>query len=292
MSDGLGPADLACLEARIRAILARGVAVGPEVLGFIESTLPIVHPGDLATALADASGAESEPVLGLLFFPEEGLQREIEEILEGRALTSASEQRLAATLAGSPPRVLFAFPRGGDRLELEMTPERIRGFLTHLRLTRSVPKDLEDAIAAALAPADRNRFRVLWRNARCAASGETVWFLDQLLRRADLREWDGWTCLGFILEFLAEVEEPADIYRRLAARKALLVSALNRSRRQRAELARGNMETLISRGVRPVALDEEQARRHMACIDQACQTVYGQIEAIDIDAVTLYDTGN
>lgn len=289
MSDSISSADLERLEARIRAVLARAVAVGPEVLGFIESTLPVVRSGGLASALADASAAESEPVLALLFFPEESLQREIEEILAGRALTAEDEQRLAMRLAEPPPWVSFEF-YGGDRLEAEMTPERVRGFIAHLRLTRSVPKELDDGVAAALAAAERNRFRVLWRNARCAASGETVWFLGQLLRRADLRERNGWMCLGFLLEFLTEVAEPVDIYRRLAERKALLVNAVNRSRRQRAELARSNLETLISRGTRLVAIDEEEARRHVACIDQACLTVYGRIEAIDFGTVTPYDT--
>ena len=292
MSNVPSPADPACLEARIRSILARGVAVGPEALGFIESTLPVARSGGLAAALAEASAAESEPVLALLFFPEESLQREIEEILAGRALSPEDEQQLALRLAEPPLRVMFDVPGAGERLELEMAPERVRGFLAHLRLTRSVPKELEKAITAALAPVERSRFRVLWRNARCAASGEAVRFLGRLLRRTDLREPDGWVCLNVMLEFLAEVEAAADIYRRLAARKAFLLNALNRSRRQRDELVRGNMETLISRGVRLVALDEEQARRHIACIDQACLAVYGRIEAIDIDTVPHYDNGN
>lgn len=292
MSDSLTPSDLADLAARIREILMRGMAVSPDVLGFIESSLPISRPVDLAAALADESAAECEPVAALLFFPDEEVQLEIEEILVGRSVTFEDEQLLAGRLAAPTPQVSFDFPGGRGRLQLEMTPPRVRQFLTRLRLRRVVPKDLGDVVVAALAPSDRNRFRVLWRNARCAASATTIWFLCQLLRRADLRGRDGWACLGFTLGFLDEMEPEADLYRRLAARKVFLANALNRSRRQRAELGRGNMETLISRGMRLIALDEEQARRHIAYIDQACQAVYGRIEAIDIDTVTLYDTGN
>ncbi|MFO7708579.1 MAG: hypothetical protein R6V84_10435 [Desulfobacterales bacterium] len=266
------------------------MAVSTDLLGFIESTLSISRAGDLASALADASGAEYESVAALLFFPDEALQLEIEETLAGRALTFEDEQRLALRLAEHPPRVTFDFPGGRGRLRLEMRPERVREFLTHLRLTRPVPKELADAIDA-LAPAARSRFRVLWRNARCPASGATVRVLGRFLPRIELQDRDEWACLGFLLEFLDEAGEGTDTYRRLAMRKALLVSALDRSRRQRAELARGNLETLISRGVRLVVVDEKEARRQVACIDQACLAVYGRIEAIDIDTVTLYDTG-
>ncbi|MCU0559294.1 MAG: hypothetical protein MUD16_03795 [Desulfobacterales bacterium] len=289
MSDGVGPAELERLAARIRAILARGVTASPQVMGFIESTLPLGGPPKIASALADACAGEAEPVLALLFFPEESLQAEIEELLAGRALTAADEQRLAARLAEPPLRVAFEFP-GAERLELEMTPDRARGFIDHLRLTRAVPKALDAAAAAALAPAERNRFRVLWRNARCAASGESVRFLGGLLRRGDLREPSAWACLGYLLEFLAEADAPADIYRRLAARKALLVDAVHRNRRQRAELARSNLETMLSRGARLVSIDEQEVRRQVACIDQACLSVYGRIAAIDIGTVSLYDT--
>jgi hypothetical protein len=286
------PPDPVRLEARIREILARGVTVGPEAQGFIASTLPVFRPGDLATALAEACTAEIEPVVALLFFPDEGVQLELEESLAGRALSAEAEERLADRLAAFPPRVAFGFPVGGERLELEMTPERSRRFLMHLRLDRALPPGLDDAIAAALPLSDRHRFRVLWRNSRCPATEATVCFLGKLLRRADLRDRNGWACLGFILEFLAEGGDEADFHGRLVARKARLLNALARSRQQRAELARGNMEILISRGMRLVALDEEQARRDVACIDLACQAVYGRIEAIDIDTVTIYDSGH
>ncbi len=292
MSEDLSPPAPAHLSARIREILARGVTVGPDVQAFIESTLPIADPGGLAGVLTREAAAEIEPVVALLFYPDEGFQLEIEETLAGRSLTTEEELRLAERLAAPPPQVSFVFPGGRDRLPLEMTPERVRQFLRHLRLSRALPKKLDDTITVVLAPADRNRFRVLWRNGRCPASTAAVGFIGQLLRHASPRDRDGWSRLGFILEFLAEAGDETDIYRRLAARKTLLVNALNRSRRQQAELARGTMETLISRGLRLIALDEKEACRHVAWIDQVCLALYGRMEAIDIDRVTLYESDN
>ena len=291
MSDGVTPLELAELATRIRELLMLGLTLSPEVVGFIESTLPVSRPEELAALLADETAAECEPVISLLFFPEEELQIEIEEILAGRSLTCEDEQQLAERLARPLPQVSFDFPGGSGRLELEMTPARIQQFLTRLRLKRTLPKEVGDAIAAALAPSDGCRFRVFWRNARCPASAETVWFLCRLVHRADLWDRDGWACLAFLLEFLGEAGPATDLYRRLAARKALLLHALNRSQRQRAELARGNPETLMSRGMRLIALDEDETRRHVACIDRACRAVYGRIETIDIDPVPLYDSG-
>ncbi len=273
--------DSGRLAVRIRDILVRGLTVGPDTLGFIESTLPAFRAGDPAPPLEADGGADAESVLALLFFPDEEVQLEIEEFLAGQGLTPGEVDLLVARLTAPPLALFFDFADGGGRLQLELTDARARQWVGHLRLTRAVPPALEGAIASALGPSEANRFRVLWRNARCHATPAAVDFLGRLLYRFDVRERQGRAGLDFMLEFLFETGDEADIYRRLVERKRRLADALARSRRQQAALARGTMETLIARGVRLVAVDAEETRRQMAWIDQACLAAFGRVEAID-----------
>ena len=275
------------LAVRLRDILARGVTVGAETLGFIASTLPAAGGGDLGQLVAADGGAEVESVLALLFFPDEGVQLELEELLVGQALTPAQAEVLAARLAAPPLSVAFELPGGRSRLQLAMSAERARQFVGHLRLTRAVPPALQEAIAASLSSPEANRWRLLWRNARCRPAPAAVDFLGRLLAAFDVRERPGRGGLEFMLEVLTETGADADIYGRLSERKRRLADALARGRRQQAELARGTMETLIARGGRLVAVDAEEIRRQMAWIDRACRAAFGRSVAIDFPADPL-----
>jgi hypothetical protein len=285
-SSSTGP-DPECLAARIREILGRGVPVGTESLAFIASTLASADPGHLAACLEQADGVEAAPVLALLFFPEQGLQLEVEEQLRGRALTPAQEALLTVRLATPPFFVSFEFPEGGGCLNLEMTPERARQSVGHLRLTRAVPPELNAVIDATLCPADAGRFRVLWRNARCRPAPAASGFIGRLLKGLDLSDPEGWGGLDFILEWLNEIGAETDLFRALAERKRRLAEALERGSRQQAERGRGTLETLISRGVRLVGVDTEQIRRQMAWIDRVCLAAWGRMAEIDIPADPL-----
>ncbi len=287
MSDPPSAADPDRLAAWLRAILARGFTVGADTLGFIESALPAAGAGDPGALFAEDAGAEAESVLALLFFPDEAVQLELEELLAGQALTPEQVEVLAARLVAPPIAVVFELPNGRGRLELTLTAARARQWVEHLRLTRAVPRALEAAIAATLSSPDAIRWRLIWRNARCRPTPAAVDFLGRLLSAFDGRERQGRAGLEFLLEFLRETGADADIYRCLAARKRRLADTLVRHRRQQAELARGTMETLIARGGRLVAVDVEETRRQMAWIDRACLVAFGRIEAIDFPADPL-----
>lgn len=273
-----GPGRVA---VRLRAILSRGVVIGRAETAFIEAAFPEVHPTEWGPVLENDAGTEAESALALLFFPDEAVQLEVEELLAGRALTPAQVAELAARLAAPPLTVAFELPEGRGRIELAFTAARARQWVEHLRLTRAVPRELEAAIACALSSPAANRWRLIWRNARLRPAPAVVDFLGRLIPAFDPCERQGRDGLAFLLEFLRETGDDADIHRGLAERKRRLAAALARSRRQEAALTRGTMETLIGRGGRLVAVDKGETRRQMDWIDRACRAAFGRIEAID-----------
>jgi len=289
MSDGHMEDDCARVASRIRGMLARGVALGPEVLHFIDSTCFNPTAAELAAVAGDESASERDPLLALLFAPDEAFQVELEETLAGRRL---DEERVAGLLCRPPLQVRFRFPDAREALGLEMTPPLARHFVSQLRIERSIPADLSQALESAANVGERHRARVLIRNARVQLTDETVAFLRDCLTQVGLRDGQAWECLSFALDVLADGQHPADIFQALADRKRWLVKALTRGRKQGELLGQANIETLISQGARLTVIDEEETRRRIGCIDRICAAVFGRLPPpgqlwAGVDAVEL-----
>jgi hypothetical protein len=281
--------DCARVASRIRDMLARGVTLGPEVLHFIDSTCFNPTAAELAAVAADESASERDPLLALLFAPDEAFQIELEETLAGRRL---DEERVAGLLCRPPLQVRFRFPDARDALGLEMTPPLARHFVSQLRIERSIPADLSQALESAADAGERHRARVLIRNARVQLTDETMAFLRDCLTQVGLRDGQAWECLSCALDVLADGQPPADIFQALADRKRWLVKALTRGRKQGELLGQANIETLISQGARLTVIDEEETRRRIGCIDRICAAVFGRLPPpgplwAGVDAVEL-----
>jgi hypothetical protein len=289
MSDDRMADDCAGVASRIRDMLARGVNLGPEVLHFIDSTCFNPTAAELAAVAADESASERDPLLELLFAPDEAFQIELEETLAGRRL---DEERVAGLLCRPPLQVRFRFPDARDALRLEMTPPLARHFVSHLRIERSIPADLSQALASATEADERHRAQVLIRNARFQFTPETVAFLRDCFTQVGLRDGQAWECFSIALDVLSDGQHPADLFQTLADRKRWLVKALTRGRKQGELLDQTNIETLMSQGARLTVIDEEDTRRRIGCIDRICAAVFGRLPPpgplwTDVDAIEL-----
>lgn len=281
--------DCTDLAIRIRDMLARGVNLAPEVLHFIDSTFFNPTAAELGAVAGDESASEHDPLLELLFTPDETFQVELEETLAGRGLDA---ERVAGLLCRPPLQVRFRFPDARGVLGLEMTLPLARHFVSQLRIERPIPADLLQALESAAAAGDRPRARVLIRNARVQLSPETVAFLRNCLTQVGLRDSQAWECLSFALDVLADGEQPADFFQALADRKRWLVKVLTRGRKQGELLGQANIETLMSQGARLTVIDEDDTRRRIGCIDRICAAVFGRLPPpgplwASVDAVEL-----
>jgi hypothetical protein len=267
-------AEGAEVASRIRDMLARGVRLSPEVLHFIDSTFFTPSAAELAAVAGDESASERDPLLELLFGPDEAFQVELEETLAGRRL---DEAWLASLLCRPPLHVLFRFPDAREDLRLEMTPPLARHFVSQLRVARPIPADLLQALKSAAGAGERYRAQVLIRNARVALTPETVAFLRDCLARVGLGDGQAWECLRIALDVLSDRDKPTDFFQALADRKRWLVKALTRGRKQGDLLGQANIETLISQGERLIVIDEADTLRRIGCIDRICAVVFGRI---------------
>jgi len=274
MSDDHMADDCAGAASRIRDMLTRGVSLSPEVLHFIDSTFFNPTAAELAAVAGDESASERDPLLELLFAPDEAFQVALEETLAGRGL---DEERVAALLCRPPLHVRFRFPDARDALRLQMTLPLARHFVSQLRIARQIPADLSQALESAVGAGKRHRAQVLIRNARVQLTPETVVFLRDCLTRVGLRDGQAWECLRFVLDVLSDGQNPTGLFQAFADRKRWLVKALTRSRKQGELLGQANIETLVSQGARLIVIDEADTRRRIGCIDRICAAVFSRV---------------
>jgi hypothetical protein len=274
MSEGHVADDCAGVAYRIRDMLARGVRLSPEVLHFIDSTFFNPTAAELATIAADESASEHDPLIELLFAPDDAFQVELEETLAGRRF---DEERLAGLLCRPPLQILFRFPDARGAIGLEMTPPLARHFVSQLKVDKPIPADLSQALTSAADAGDRHRARALIRNARVQFTPETVAFLSAFLTQVGLRDGQAWECLSFALDVLSDGDNPADPFQALADRKRWLVKAMTRGRKQGELLGQASIEILMSQGARLTVIDEADTRRRIGCIDRICAAVFGRL---------------
>jgi hypothetical protein len=119
-----------------------------------------------------------------------------------------------------------------------------------------------------------------------------------LLQTADSASPDDLAPIDFALEFLADIRHDADVSQALEHRKRMLVRALQQGRRQDELLEKANVETLLSRGVRFIHIDEAAARLQVAHIDRISLAVYGRVhpvpwaDVVEVDAGDPFDGGS
>jgi hypothetical protein len=114
------------------------------------------------------------------------------------------------------------------------------------------------------------------RNARFEFTPAASGFLCVLVATLDPDDEEERACLAFAMEILAEPGASADVFAALAARKHWLSGALQHGRRLREQLARSNLETLLSQGQRLTWVDEALARRQMDYVDRIGRAVFGR----------------
>ena len=74
---------------KIIDILQRGLMINADTLHYIDSTFSNPSIGELEELLQDESSCETDSLIELLFFPDESVQLQLEEILQRYSVSKA-----------------------------------------------------------------------------------------------------------------------------------------------------------------------------------------------------------
>ena len=272
------------LVGKIEQLLRAGIEVGPDLLGYIDATFSNPSVKDLEGIVADESDPEREGLLELIFFPDEPMQQKLEELLpEAGGLGQNDVDAVAAELYTRRIHSALVFSDRRDRLAVDFPPGLVTTFLQRLNLTRRIEPRLAIAISTLVARVDRIAVRVKLRNTRKQMGDGKVRFLCDFLAKLG-RDDQLLACLDFMLNFLEDIEDDADVYAALMNRRRIGWQLLQKSAQFEEKLKKDNIETLMLRGERAPHVSKEELLKTIALIERISLAVFGRLDRLDLGA--------
>ena len=269
------------LADEIRKILGRGITLSSDVVHFIDSTFSNPTIAELQAILHDDANCEKDSLMELLFFPDEAMQLELEDLIENLWLDQSDQDRIREAIGREPPQVTFHLPEDRGSFNLRLPLEVAPGFLVRLRITKHLDPNLRETINKYAGESNCNGFKVKIRNARFTPHDSKIRFLCDLFRLVKPESHDFGLCLDFALTLLDEMPEDSDMYQALMAKKRFYLRSLQRAQKMEAQLQKSNLETLLSQGKRVILFDKSDARKKLQIIDRISRAIFGKTEYYD-----------
>lgn len=272
------------LAEAIRERFAEGIELGEPVHHFIESSLSDAAPETVAEVLESPEDFGAEPLMELIFFPEEADQLRLEPLLESEFFEPGDGERVVSRLADPPLTARLGLSWTGAAFTVSVPPWVIGEYLRRLCIQWRGDAEILSALDRFLDPETARRFRVTMRNARFQASERTRPFLVHFLERfagtpADLRD-----AFAFLLGFLPGVPGDQPIYGALLDRKRRAQKALSLAQDAETRREKSNMEILLLQGFRASHVDVPAVERELELLDQIFYAVFGRAPATAMEA--------
>lgn len=268
------------LADRIAGLLGEEICVGPHVVEYINSTYGNPVFEEIRTLIEEQGGSDRESLLELIFFPDEAVQVQLEQVLERHSYTTEDVAVIAADLAARNIRAFVSIDRTAPALHLRVDRAVIDPFLTRLNIDYSLPSGLNRSLAKIQPVEKRRAVRVRLRNHRTRPTGGLLAFFGRCIRETCTHRYF-FQGLDFLLQFVQETDSGADIYEALMRKKRRCRRLLNKIDDAQQKLQKSNVETLLLQGGRIPYIDRRRALETIAAIDRISLAVFGRTESLE-----------
>ena len=270
------------LALRIVDILRGGLTLNADTLHYIDSTFSNPSIGELKELLQDESSCETDSLLELLFFPDESVQLQLEDMLDDIQSQRQDEQKIIAMVCSKPFQTRIRFPDNRGTLNMVVNPLNVTQFIAHLNLSRCPNPKLIAAIYDHVPAALHTRCKVKLRNTRPITSQSKILFLQTFFEKLSGDSDEFLDLLDFILSFLDERKEVPDMFQALIAKKKFYFQSLQKAKNLDIQLTKHNVETLLLKGKRMSYVDKADARKKIQMIDRISLSIFGKTKFFDL----------
>lgn len=267
------------LASRIAGILKGGLMLNDRVLHFMDTTFGSFLPSDIKEAVQDESCCERESLLELIFFPDESIQAQLEDILCARDYTEKDEIGIVDHLVSSIQSVELIFPDAFGKLKIAFSRESAIRFVSRLKISSTPDQELIRCVKKVVDPELVGLVLVKIRNAAPPRTDAVIDFLSRFFRKIDSGRPDFLDGLSFILGFSQELGKESDIFQSLLERKKSCIQALKKAEEYEKQLARYNMEIMILKGARNPCINVEEIKKTIAIIDSINLFVFNRSDS-------------
>ena len=282
-------ADRKCflLAEKIKNIFRDGFLLSSTIMHYIDSTFSNPSINELEEIINDEHNCERDPLVELLFFPDESVQIELEELLEKEDFKKKDEEKVLSYIFNKKIVTTIRFPESKDSLKFFVPKSSAIQFISRLNISRKLNKRLLKAIDKFVSDNCRTPVKVRLRNAGVELTENEIMFLRSFFEKLKVEENYFFKSMDFMLDFFAGLKfaglqddglkDDRNILQSLEDRKGFYFQNLQKAARFEELLNKNNMETLISRGVRIPHISKEDAMHNIVIIDTITLAVYGSI---------------
>ncbi len=267
---------------KIIDILQGGLTLNADTLHYIDSTFSNPSTGELEKLLKDESSCETDSLLELLFYPDESMQLQLEEILRDTRLQKQDEKDIEEMVCNKPLQTRIRFPDDRSTLSMAVSPMNVTQFIAHLNLLRCLNPKLSASIAEYVPTAFQIRCRVRLRNSKPITSQNKILFLRAFFEKLQIDSDEFLDYLDFILSFLDGCKDGLDMFQALMAKKRFYFQSLQKAKNLDIQLKKHNVETLLLRGKRVTYVDTADAHKKIQMIDRISLAVFGKTDFFDL----------
>jgi hypothetical protein len=267
---------------KIIDILQSGLTINADTQHYIDSTFSNPTIDTLAALVKDEANCETDSLIELIFFPDESVQLQLEEMIDAAHFEKLDERAIQDMVCTQLFQTRICFPDGRGSFGMAVSPSNVAQFIARLNLSRPLDSKLRSAIAKYVDRALQTRCKVRLRNAKPISSPNHVLFLVDFFKKLRMNPDEFLDGLDFILSFLDELDDKPDMFRVLMAKKRFYFWSLQKAKNLDIQLTKHNMETLLLKGKRVSYVDNADARKKIQIIDRISLAVFGRTEFFDL----------
>ena len=264
------------LAEKIKQIFRDGFVLSSNIMHYIDSTFSNPSINELEEIINDEHNCERDPLVELLFFPDESVQIKLEELLEKEDFKKNDEEKVLSYILDKKLAATICFPESEGSFKFVVPKSSVIQFISRLNISRKPNKRLLKAIDKFVSDNCRTPVKVRLRNAGVELTENEIMFLRSFFEKLKVEENYFFKCLDFMLDFFDGLKDDRNILQSLEDRKGFYFQNLQKAARFEELLNKNNMETLISRGVRIPHISKEDAMHQIVIIDTITLAVYGK----------------
>ncbi len=263
------------LAEKIERIFRDGFVLSDGIMHYIDSTFLNPSINELYEIIYDEHNCERDPLIELIFFPDELVQIKLEEFLENKDFKKEDEEKAINYISNKKLVTTIHFPDNKGSIKFVVPELSALQFVSRLNVSRKLNKRLLKAIDKFVPDERRIPVKVRLRNVMTLLSENKIKFLCSFFEKLkSVEENYFFKCLDFVLNFLGGLKDDKNILQFLSDKKELYFQDLQKAVKFEELLNNNNMETLISRGVRIPHVHKEEIMHKIVIIDTIILVLY------------------
>ena len=270
------------IAGKLIDILRKGLTINADTQHYIDSTFSNPSIEELGELLQDESSCERDSLMELLFFPDESVQMQLEDLLEDAQLQQQDQEAIRALVCSQPLQTRLCFRDDRGTLKIAVSPSSVESFIERLNLLSVLDPALNAAIDRYVRQPSQTRCKVRLRNAKPISAPHKISFLQSIFEKLQLDEDDFFEHLDYALGFVTDLKDDNDIFQALMKQKKYYFRSLQKAAKFERQLNKHNVETLLLRGKRVAYVDRADARKKIQMIDRISLAIFDKTEFFDL----------